>query len=173
MGDGVSILVTKDPWLPMDGLGMVTTNLGNACKEVRVIELFQPRSQQWDWDLISYLFNPRDREVILNMPLSLKCTADKWYWTIDDMGLYSVKSGYKIRRFHEDEDRAPIWTILWNLSNPLKCCHFMWCLLKGILPIPDNLRSHMVNIPSLCLLCARDRESTHHLILQCPIAQEC
>ena len=96
MGDGASILVTKDPWLPVNGLGMVTTKLGDAYKEVRVKELFQPGIQQWDMDLISNLFNPRDREVILNMPLSLKCTTNQWYWTADDMSLYSVKSGYKI-----------------------------------------------------------------------------
>ena len=111
--------------------------------------------------------------MILNMPLSLIGTTDQWYWTTDDMGLYSVKSGYKIQRFHVDEDREPIWTLLWNLSIPPKCRHLMWRLLKGILPTADNLRSHMVNIPSLCSLCAMDRESTHHLILQCPIAREC
>ena len=30
VGDGASILVTKDPWLPVDGLGMVTTKLGDT-----------------------------------------------------------------------------------------------------------------------------------------------
>ena len=75
---------------------MVTTNLGDTYKEVKVKELFQPGTQQWDRDLISDLFNPRDRKVILNMHLSLKCTANQWYWTFDDMGLYSIKSGYKI-----------------------------------------------------------------------------
>ena len=91
MGDGASILVTKDPWLPVDGLSMVTTNLEDAYKEVRAKELFQPGTQQWDRDLNSNLFNPRDREVILNMPLSLKCTADQWYWTVDDMGLIQLR----------------------------------------------------------------------------------
>ena len=43
--------------------------------------------------------------MILNMPLSLIGTTDQWYWTADDMGLYLVKSGYKIQRFHMDEDR--------------------------------------------------------------------
>ena len=86
--------------------------------------------------------------MILNMPLSLIGTTDQWYWTADHMGLYSIKSGYKIQRFHVDEDREPIWTLLWNLSIPPKCRHFMWHLLKGILPTTDNLRSHMVNIPS-------------------------
>ena len=46
--------------------------------------------------------------MILNMPLSLIGTTDQLYWTADDMGLYSVKSGYKIQRFHVDEDREPI-----------------------------------------------------------------
>ena len=46
VGDGASILVTKDPWLPVDGLGMVTTKLRDAYKEVRVKELFQLGTQQ-------------------------------------------------------------------------------------------------------------------------------
>ena len=46
--------------------------------------------------------------MILNMPLSLIGMIDQLYWTADDMGLYSVKSGYKIQRFHVDEDREPI-----------------------------------------------------------------
>ena len=120
VGNGASILVTKDPWLSVDGLGMVTTKLGDTYKEVRVEELFQPRTQQWDRDLFSCLLNPRDRELILNMPLNLKCTTDQWYWTADDMGLYSVKSGYKIQCFHVDEDKETYMEIVVEFIHPPK-----------------------------------------------------
>ena len=44
---------------------------------------------------------------------------------------------------------------------------------QGVLPTTDNLRSRMVEMPSLCPICAQQRESTHHLLFWCPFARDC
>ena len=49
----------------------------------------------------------------------------------------------------------------------------MWCMLQGVLPTAYNLRSRMVEMPSLCPVCALQRESAHHLLCWCPFARDC
>ena len=73
-------MVTKDPWIPKDGSGMISTNLGEAYAEATVKQLMKPEERKWDEDLVTDVFNSRDRDSILNIPLSLRIIEDKWYW---------------------------------------------------------------------------------------------
>ena len=34
------------------------------------------------------------RKLILNIPLSFRSIGDVWYWTKEEKGLYTLKSGY-------------------------------------------------------------------------------
>ena len=44
------------------------------------------------------------------------------------------------------------------------------CGSQGTLPTTDRLRSRMVPVSSLCLVCVADRESSLHLLFECPLA---
>ena len=49
----------------------------------------------------------------------------------------------------------------------------MWRTLQGTLLTIDRLRSRMVPVLSLCPVCVADRESSLHLIFECPLAMSC
>lgn len=49
----------------------------------------------WDVDILHELFQERDRQVILSIPLSNKICDDCWMWADDVKGCYTFKSGYK------------------------------------------------------------------------------
>ncbi|EEF33725.1 conserved hypothetical protein [Ricinus communis] len=47
----------------------------------------------WDLQVVNGLSNERDKEQILRIPLSTRNTTDKWWWTKDIKGCYTIKSG--------------------------------------------------------------------------------
>ena len=132
-----------------------------------------PGLKQWDRDLIAYLFSPRDTELILNIPLSYMCIEDEWYWMEEEKGMHTVKSGYRTQHLLVDEQRSQLWTMVWNLMIPPKSRNFMWRMLCGILPTTNKLRSRMVQVLTLCPICANKRETIHHRIFHCILAREC
>ena len=95
VGDGTNILVTKDPWLLINESGMISSVLGESHNETTVHQLMILGEIQWDKNLIIDVFNPRDREIILGIPLSVRNIKDSWYWNADLQGIYTVKSGYR------------------------------------------------------------------------------
>ena len=54
-----------------------------------------PNQRSWDLDLIVDIFNSRDKELILQIPLSYRRESDVWYWLHNLCGVYSVRSCYK------------------------------------------------------------------------------
>lgn len=42
------------------------------------------------------LFNTRDKNLILQIPLSTRRNDDVWYWSADPHGQYEVRSCYKM-----------------------------------------------------------------------------
>ena len=80
VGDGSQIMVTQDSWIPKDGSGMISTDLGEAYVEATIKQLMKPEERKWDEDLVTYVFNSRDGDSILNILLSLRIIEDKWYW---------------------------------------------------------------------------------------------
>lgn len=95
IGDGRSTWVWKHPWLPIEGNGLVTTEMESMNGDFKVFDLIIQEQRCWDVEKINLLFNQHDREAILSIPLSQRVQEDGWYWIGDKSGLYAVKEGYK------------------------------------------------------------------------------
>ena len=55
-----------------------------------------PGQRRWDYDVVADLFDTRDRNLILKIPLSSQRDKDVWYWMADPHGLYTVQSCYRL-----------------------------------------------------------------------------
>ena len=44
--------------------------------------------------------------ILISIPLSVRKVNDNRYWMVDDKGLYSVKSSYKIQQFWYDDGKG-------------------------------------------------------------------
>ena len=55
---------------------------------------FVPQKPQ-DKDMVCDMFNERDKDVILRIPLSSNMNDDGWFWYREARGLFSVKSYYR------------------------------------------------------------------------------
>ena len=55
-----------------------------------------PGQRRWNYDAVVDLFDTRDKNLILQIPLISRRDKDVWYWMADPHGLYTVRHCYKI-----------------------------------------------------------------------------
>ncbi|XVF76242.1 hypothetical protein PTKIN_Ptkin13bG0250500 [Pterospermum kingtungense] len=94
----------------------------------------------------------------------------------DDVGVYSVKSGYKLAVGLRQVDVHKVggeWRKMWSLSVPSKVKHFLWRAGRGCLPTSFSLQGRGVTVPSVCVVCGREVENEWHLFVSCSFAGEC
>ncbi len=80
VGDGKTIKVWKNRWLPENHhrkvLSPIPTSLRNSCAS----ELLLPPLQGWNIAMINQLFPPCDAKAILSIPVSERRPPDKLVW---------------------------------------------------------------------------------------------
>ncbi|XP_062102830.1 uncharacterized mitochondrial protein AtMg00310-like [Humulus lupulus] len=94
VGHGTCIDITQDPWLPCAANPRVST-IHPSLTNQRVASLMTTGRIAWDEDLIKDMFNSRDAQLILSIPLSASRQEDTWFWAFESSGRFSVKSTYK------------------------------------------------------------------------------
>ena len=68
MGSGEQINAWKDPWIPSGTTRRVCTP-DELDEPVMVSDLIDPVTTQWEMDVLQALFDPRDVEEILKIPI--------------------------------------------------------------------------------------------------------
>lgn len=175
VGDGTTISVLSDPWLPHPTNAFVTTN-SEALHGVTVNSLFEIGEQKWDEELISDIFEDRDASLILSIPLN-STDKDGWWWNKERLGVYSVKSAYMWLQLQKNQsvnpDNSRCWKRFWNLKVPPKVKNMIWRAATGCLPTKSQLRMKHVNIDNVCPHCQLSPETIVHALLTCTFAKEC
>ncbi|KAJ8645773.1 hypothetical protein MRB53_007521 [Persea americana] len=120
IGSGQHILIGKDPWLPDMDNGFITTNLNEDIATAPVSSLMMSDQRRWDYDIVADIFDTRDKDLILQIPLSNRRNSDVWYWLADPRGSYSVCSCYKMQSNMTDISPSCIWRQMWRLEVPGK-----------------------------------------------------
>ncbi|KAF4386100.1 hypothetical protein F8388_016352 [Cannabis sativa] len=130
-------------------------------------------------EILSDLFEERDRLLILKVPLHLTQANDHLVWSKELSRVYSVKSGYDLLqhtqgRWNEnDKELAIYWKHMWKLKIPLKVKNLMWRAGMNCLPTMVQLRSKHVNVSSQCPVCQIEDEPILHRLVSCPEATLC
>lgn len=130
----------------------------------------------WDVDLILDMFDSRDTNIILSIPLNTE-VEDSWYCKREKMGSYSVKSAYRLiqddKPSFNTDDNLGFWRNLWNLKIPLKVKIFLWRASTSSLPTKDLLRAKKVQVNDLCPMCNDQPEFVLHVFVNCAYATSC
>ncbi|KAH9754586.1 reverse transcriptase domain-containing protein [Citrus sinensis] len=124
IGDGQQVQLSKDPWLPDVHNGFITSELDESLATATVDCLMVPGQRSWDYDLITDVFNSRDAGLILQVPLSARQNADRWYWLVDPKGQFTVRSCYELLNSETNVSSSKVWKHLWGLEIPGKVKHF-------------------------------------------------
>lgn len=90
-------------------------------EEWKVADLLLSNSKNWDITKLQS-FNYQDRELILQIPLSLREIVDTLFWSPDKDGIYRVKGAYQLLTNHTILDQDPAsdfpWQNFWKLHIP-------------------------------------------------------
>ncbi|CAL9222482.1 unnamed protein product [Arabidopsis halleri] len=145
-----------------------------------VSELISPRTLDWDWEKIKEIL-PALEEEILEIKLSGLGAADSNAWLPAETGLYTAKSGYyeavkDEKKSDQNQFQASIrdfnWTKeIWNIQSSPKTKFFLWKVMRGALPLGENLRSRNINTAAVCTFCGEE-ETTLHLFFKCSFAKK-
>nr|KYP48325.1 hypothetical protein KK1_030017 [Cajanus cajan] len=131
----------------------------------------------WNADLINSIFDLDTSNHILNIPILNPHREDKCIWNWNPSGSYTVRSAYKGYLQHSlclgHLCTPGPWETIWNLCISHKIKHFIWRLMRDILPTRPNLQKKGISCPSTCFRCDIDIENTWHTFFSCPSAKLC
>ncbi|XP_062080209.1 uncharacterized protein LOC133784961 [Humulus lupulus] len=174
IGDGKSINILEVPWLPNSDPYIHTTSTVLVNK--KAVQLMKVDQCEWDEDLLQDLLIDRDISIIRNIPIHAN-EADTWYWKMDRLGHYTVKSAHLLTQQRErtevDQEASVYWKKLWKLSIPPKVKTFLWQASTDCLPTKCNLQLKGVPVSDLCPFCNTCPESIPHVLLSCSFSQVC
>lgn len=145
VGDGEKILAWKEPWLSSDNwqcpIGHALAQTGN----VKVSDLFQDQTQEWNPQKIEYLF-PLLMDSIMSIKPSKWGGEDKRIWLKHRSGSYTAKTGYYAplgkhhptalipHSNHQDWNKE-----VWNLDTAPKLKLLLWRIKHDVLPVGEVL----------------------------------
>jgi hypothetical protein len=137
--------------------------------------VWRRRLFQWEEDLVGEL------ETLLR-DVKLTSETDKWFWKLEDDGVFTVKSAYlRLAAELVKVDPLPamecvIFKKIWSSPAPSKIISFSWQLLYDRLPSKSNLFRRGVGQfldfqNQNCVWCVNNQETGTHIFLHCCFAQ--
>jgi hypothetical protein len=178
VGNGNSIRIWRDNWLPRSGTGRPVTPQG-CCRLRRVCELMDNHGA-WRTDLIRDTFLPVDADEIIKIQTSPRMGEDLLAWGPERYRCFMVRSAYQfaledhLRSSSVAASRAPdgrraVWAFFWRCPAP-KVRSFIWRLITVCLPTRVNKKRRGLEVSDQCPLCAPEPEDTFHAFCRCPRA---
>ena len=147
VGDGTSIRVWSNPWLPSPFLPFFSRPRAHGLEDLLVASLIDSDSNRWHSKALQNLFMQRDVELIESIPLSSIPTEDTIIWPFTPTCVYSVKSEYnflfKSNSFNNNEyhpESNKLWKKVWALDVQPKIRNFLWRAIKNSIPWKANLK---------------------------------
>jgi hypothetical protein len=182
VGNGSSINVWRDPWLPNSPNRRVFSRQ-NSTLIGKVEELIDPGTGSWDVQLLQEIFCPTDVRMITAIPLSPWMEEDSIAWHGNRNGMFSVRSAYHMEWQHQYGSRArrreagnseinPVWEVCWKLSVPAKVKIFTWRALHGIIPCMCVLANKHIGGSGQCPVCEWGAEDVAHMMFKCDRSKE-
>jgi hypothetical protein len=179
VGNGSSIKIWKDSWLPNQANFKVWSPVKDLPEDSLVECLIDPHTRQWKRDTINSCFSGHESKQIISIPISQSLPPDKYIWHCEKDGEYSVRSAYHLLQELKSKDRpgpsttinSNLWKQIWKAPLPNSVRNFLWRLGNNILPTGGNLARKGIQLDVNCHLCHSAPETVDHLFMHCPIAK--
>uniref|UniRef100_A0A8R7V269 Reverse transcriptase domain-containing protein n=1 Tax=Triticum urartu TaxID=4572 RepID=A0A8R7V269_TRIUA len=177
IGDGRSIQVQKDQWIPRRE-GLRAANFTCRSRIRWVNQLIDPISKQWNQALIQRIFNHFDASEILKIRIPEGEVADCIAWHYEKSGVFTDRSAYKLATklkgigpqtsssTDEIDDRSS-WDLIWKAGIPEKIKIFAWRVATNTLATKMNKCKHTLAIDNTCNICGNAEENEYHAVVEC------
>ncbi|KAL2935537.1 hypothetical protein RDABS01_018655, partial [Bienertia sinuspersici] len=180
VGNGTSINVRDDAWLPGDTQLRVPTPNMESPADLRVADLLDAERGEWCEEKIELHLSNEDANLVRQIPLSSRLPADVRYWWPTSDGVYTTKSGYWMGRIGHLRDwvtmfggeAGDLWKRVWSLGGPPKLSHFVWRAYVGALATRERLFKRHIIQDRWCGQCNNAPETIPYAIFWCPMVQK-
>jgi hypothetical protein len=177
IGDGRSVKIWGDKWLPRTKSSMVYSPRISNLQNMKVDELIDREEKQWRSSLINTLFIPKEAQTILSIPLSPFFPQDRLIWKGTKNDVFTVRVGMERRTKHQPgglgkKEINEMWKLCWSLHVPNAVKMYLWRACHNLLPMKANLFQRGVCDNNLCLICLREEESVAHACWDCLSARD-
>jgi ribonuclease HI len=183
VGNGESIAIWNDPWIPRGTTRRPSTPRGQSILTT-VSDLINPVTEQWDEDLLRDHFSVEDVQDILMIPIRPEM-QDEIAWHYEKKGVLSVKSAYQLGVSLRDEglsrnassssstpSQSQTWKSIWNQKLPGRVLIFLWRFTHNSLPTKLNIKRKKVELDTRCPVCWRLDEDGGHIFLRCKAVKQ-
>lgn len=169
VGNGKSIRIWRDPWLPRDFSRRPITRKNN-CRLKWVSELFTEQGS-WDEAKVRRLFLPIDAETIVKIRIRSREEDDFVACHPDQHGRFSVRSAYswalRMKLSNENSSSSGMnprnaWNIIWKCNIPQKVKIFGWKAVSNGLSTLENKVKRTLERDATCQICGTEKEDTLH-----------
>ncbi|KAG6639485.1 hypothetical protein CIPAW_10G104100 [Carya illinoinensis] len=145
VGDGKSIRILKDKWIPMAVTYRIQLPLKMLNAEAKVKELIRAERKEWGIELVEKVFNEHEAQTICKLPVSFSGLPDKQIWAFSKNGMYIVKSAYHFEVNRKRREKGEVS----GKSSEM------------------NLKRRAVLKIATCLVCKNMDESVCHALWSC------
>jgi hypothetical protein len=127
VGNGQQIRIWRDPWMPRCHSRRPITPKG-TCRVKWVSELIG-MDGRWNEQMVNQIFWPIDAEMILKIQLPTREAEDFLAWHPDRLGIFSVRSAYKLglslanvdsSSSSSEIETSKAWNLIWKCNIPQK-----------------------------------------------------
>lgn len=157
---GHRVNIIGQPWF-LDDINPYITTVTQALENNKVVSLMCVDKREWDLEVLRDIFNDRDQNCILNIPLSEFSRVYILYWSKENSGIYSVRSEYKFLQAQRGQwnilDNDSIWRKMWRIKAPPKALNTVWRAFSSCLPTLTKLRHKQVPVQRVCPVCLFDQ----------------
>lgn len=137
----------------------------------------------WNHELVTQLFLPVDCEAILSIKASPRLGPDFIAWQPERLGIFTVKSAYKLgvdlAQFASarassslrPDGSDPCWKKIWSSIVPPKVKVFAWRAASNALATEVKKRHRGIQVTGVCSICGMEAEDVLHALRMCPHAK--
>ncbi|XP_023892636.1 uncharacterized protein LOC112004627 [Quercus suber] len=138
IGDGKSVKIRGDRWLPQNSALKIVSPVAVLPPGAMVCDIIDQKEHQWISKLIAQEFLPYEANIIKGIPLSDRNIPDKQVWHASTHGVYTTQSAYKLLALAErnkvptcstNRSSSNIWREIWSLQVPYKVRHLIWLVV--------------------------------------------
>ena len=166
VGDGQTIRLWKDPWLPHGSLcSYIEGPLLPHDEDCQVHSLWTNKT--WSFEALNIPLPAQLQNLIQGIPVPQYAQlTDTFLWPHNN-GTCSVKSASKFL-FHQHHApwNKPLWNWIWALTCPQKIQIFLWKAMRNRLPTKQFLAFGRPHVDTHCPRC-HTSETTIHILRDC------